>query len=99
MSINAFFKIIKYIWLTIILIVFKKIYNNIFVARFYNGSGIVIATLFGEQITIKASNENTKEIETIEARNKPTRLPPDLFLSLGVKIRLLYERIRARSKI
>tara|TARA_B110000483_G_C17865631_1_gene415892 strand:+ start:264 stop:452 length:189 start_codon:yes stop_codon:yes gene_type:complete len=60
---------------------------------------IVVGTLFGEQITIKASNENTKEIETIEARNKPTRLPPDPFLSLGVKIRLLYERIRARSEI
>ena len=36
--------------------------------------------------------KNTKEIETIEARNKPTWLPPDPILSLGVK--KSYERLR-----
>ena len=56
-----------------------------------------VGTLFGEQIAIKASNENTKEIETIEARNKPTWLPPDPILSLGVRARLIYERFRAKS--
>ena len=55
--------------------------------------------MFGEQIAIKASNENTKEIETIEARNKPTWLPPDPILSLGVRARLIYERFRAKSEI
>ena len=58
--------------------IFEKIEENIFVAGCYNGSGIGVGTLFGEQIAIKASNENTKEIETIEARNKPTWLPPNL---------------------
>jgi len=79
--------------------IFEKIDDNIFVAGCYNGSGIGVGTLFGEQIAIKASNENTKEIETIEARNKPTWLPPEPFLSFGVKTRLIYERIRARSEI
>ena len=79
--------------------IFEKINDNIFVAGCYNGSGIGVGTLFGEQIAIKASNENTKEIETIEARNKPTWLPPDPFLSLGVKARLIYERFIARSEI
>ena len=79
--------------------IFEKIDNNIFAAGCYNGSGIGVGTLFGEQIAIKASNENTKEIETIEARNKPTRLPPKLFLNLGVKTRLIYERVRAKSEI
>ena len=79
--------------------IFEKIGNNIFIAGCYNGSGIGVGTLFGEQIAIKASNEITKEIQTIEARNKPTWLPPDPFLSLGVKTRLIYERIRARSEI
>ena len=79
--------------------IFEKISENIFVAGCYNGSGIGVGTLFGEQIAIKASNENTKEIETIEARNKPTWLPPEPFLSLGVKTRLAYERLRARSEI
>ena len=79
--------------------IFEKISENIFVAGCYNGSGIGVGTLFGEQIAIKASNENTKEIETIEARNKPTWLPPDPILSLGVRARLIYERFRAKSEI
>jgi len=79
--------------------IFEKIDNNIFAAGCYNGSGIGVGTLFGEQIAIKASEENTKEIETIEARNKPTWLPPQPFLNLGVKTRLIYERLRARSEI
>ncbi len=79
--------------------IFEKIDENIFAAGCYNGSGIGVGTLFGEQIAIKASNENTNEIETIEARNKPTWLPPDPILSLGVRTRLIYERFRAKSEI
>ena len=79
--------------------IFDKIDKNIFVAGCYNGSGIGVGTLFGEQIANKASNQHTKEIETIEARNKPTWLPPQPFLDLGIKTRLIYERIRARSEI
>ena len=79
--------------------IFEKIYNNIFVVGCYNGSGIGVGTLFGEQIAIKASNESTKEIEIIEARNKPTWLPPQPFLNIGIKSRLIYERYRAKSDI
>ena len=79
--------------------IFEKIDDNIFVGGCYNGSGIGVGTLFGEQIVLKAIGENTKEIETIELRNKPTWLPPEPFLSLGVKARLTYERIRAFSEI
>ena len=79
--------------------IFEKIDENIFVAGCYNGSGIGVGTLFGEQIAIKASNECTNEIKTIEARSKPTWLPPKPFLDLGVKARLMYERLRARSEI
>jgi glycine/D-amino acid oxidase-like deaminating enzyme len=79
--------------------IFEKISKNIYVAGCYNGSGIGVGTLFGEQIAIKASNENTSEIETIEARKKATWLPPRPFLDLGVKVRLMFERLRARSEI
>jgi len=79
--------------------IFEKIDNNVLAAGCYNGSGIGVGTLFGEQIAIKASEENTKEIETIEARNKPTWLPPQPFLNIGVKTRLIYERLRAKSDI
>ncbi len=78
--------------------IFEKIDKNIFAAGSYNGSGIGVGTLFGEQIAIKASEESTKEIQTIEARNKPTWLPPQPFLNLGIKARLIYERLRANSE-
>jgi len=77
--------------------IFEKINNNIYVAGCYNGSGIGVGTLFGEQIAIKASNENTKEIEIIESRNKPTWLPPQPFLNIGIKTRLMFERFRSRT--
>ena len=76
--------------------IFEKIDENIFVAGCYNGSGIGVGTLFGEQIAIKASGEHSKEIEIIESRNKPTWLPPQPFLNLGIKARLMYERLRAK---
>jgi len=79
--------------------IFEKIDNNVFAAGCYNGSGIGVGILFGEQIAIKASEDSSNEIETIEARNKPTWLPPQPFLNLGVKTRLIYERLRARSEI
>ena len=79
--------------------IFEKIDENVFVAGCYNGSGIGVGTLFGEQIAIKASGEHSKEIEIIESRNKPTWLPPQPFLNLGVKARLMYERLRAKLEI
>ena len=79
--------------------IFEKIDKNIYVAGCYNGSGIGVGTLFGEQVAIKASNEYSKEIETIEARIKPNWLPPQPFLNFGVKTRLIYERLKAKSEI
>tara|TARA_B100000780_G_C20940329_1_gene375012 strand:+ start:26 stop:217 length:192 start_codon:yes stop_codon:yes gene_type:complete len=57
---------------------------------------VVVGTLFGEQIAIKASGESSEEINIIESINKPTRLPPQPFLNLGVKTRLIYERYVAK---
>ncbi len=79
--------------------IFEKIESNVYVAGCYNGSGIGVGTLFGEQIALKASNEQSKEIQIIETRNKPTFLPPQPFLNIGVRGRLIYERIRALSEI
>jgi len=79
--------------------IFDKIDENIFIAGCYNGSGIGVGTLFGEQIAIKASKKNSCEIAIIESRNKPTWLPPQPFLNLGIKSRLIYERFIAASDI
>src|SRR5210317_307516 len=79
--------------------IFEKLEDNVFVAGCYNGSGIGVGTLFGEQIAIKASNETSEEIKIIEKKKKPTWLPPTFFLYIGVKTRLMYERLRSRSDI
>jgi glycine/D-amino acid oxidase-like deaminating enzyme len=79
--------------------IFEKIDNNIFAAGCYNGSGIGVGTLFGEQIAIKASNIITNEIKIIENRNKPTLLPPQPFLNFGIRSRLIYERFKSKQDI
>ena len=78
---------------------FEKLNDNVFVAGCYNGSGIGVGTLFGEQIAIKASNESSNEIKIIEQKINPTRLPPQLILNLGANLRLIYEKLRAYSEI
>jgi len=79
--------------------IFEKINNNIFAAGCYNGSGIGVGTLFGEQIALMASNQDSKEISIIEERIKPIWLPPQPFLNIGISTRLFYERIKANNEI
>jgi glycine/D-amino acid oxidase-like deaminating enzyme len=77
--------------------IFEKIDDNVFVAGCYNGSGIGVGTLFGEQIAIKASGETSKEIKVIEKKINVTKFPPDFILNFGAKIKLHYERFRAKN--
>ena len=78
---------------------FEKIDDNIYAAGCYNGSGIGVGTLFGEQIALMASNQQTEEIKVIQNIKKPNRLPPQPFLYLGIQAKLFFERIKARSEI
>jgi len=77
--------------------IFEKLEDNVFVAGCYNGSGIGVGTLFGEQIAIKASGETSKEIKVIEKKINVTKFPPDFILNFGTKIKLHYERFRAKN--
>ena len=79
--------------------IFEMIEKNIYAAGCYNGSGIGVGTLFGEQIAIMASDQQSNEIEIINKRVKPNWLPPSPILNLGVQTRLFFERLRARSEI
>jgi len=79
--------------------IFDKIEKNVYAAGCYNGSGIGVGTLFGEQIAIMASNQQSEEIEAINQRKKPNWLPPQPFLNIGIYARLAYERIKAKSEI
>ena len=79
--------------------IFEKIDDKIFVAGCYNGSGIGVGTLFGEQIALMATEQQSEEISIIEKRKKPNLLPPQPFLNIGIYSRLAYERFRARTEI
>ena len=79
--------------------IFEMIDKNIYVAGCYNGSGIGVGTLFGEQIAIMAADQQSNEIEIINKRVKPNWLPPSPILNLGVHTRLFFERLRAKSEI
>jgi len=79
--------------------IFEMIDENIYAAGCYNGSGIGVGTLFGEQIAIMASDQQSNEIEIINERVKPNWLPPSPILNLGVQTRLFFERLRAKSEI
>jgi len=79
--------------------IFEKIDNNIFVAGCYNGSGIGVGTLFGEQIALMSEGQSSDEISIIETKKKPSWLPPQPFLNMGIFTRLLFEKIIAKSEI
>ena len=79
--------------------IFKKIDDNIYAAGCYNGSGIGVGTLFGEQIALMASKQDSEKISIIKERKKPNWLPPQPFLNIGIYLRLFYEGIKARSDI
>jgi hypothetical protein len=68
------------------------------VAGCYNGGGIGLATLFGEQMAYKASGQMTDAMAMIQARPKPNPLPMQPLLSWGVRLRLVRDRIIARKE-
>ena len=46
-----------------------------------------------------ATNQDSDEIKIIEERKKPNKLPIKPILSLGVYLRLFYERLIAKTEI
>ena len=79
--------------------IFEKIDTNVFVAGCYNGSGIGVGTLFGEQIALMAEKKNSEEISIIQNKKQPNWLPPQPYLNIGMFTRLLFEKIIAKSEI
>ena len=78
--------------------VFDQLDSKLLVAGCYNGGGIGLATLFGEQMAYQASGQATDAMAMIQARPKPNALPPQPFLSWGVRLRLVRDRIIARKE-
>ena len=96
--------IIEYTWSGVTCIsgnngnIFQQFDKRLFIAGCYNGGGIGLATLFGEQLALKAVGGDSTELRAIERRPAPAWLPPQPFLHLGVKARLSRDRFFARRE-
>lgn len=75
--------------------VFKRVSGKVLAAGCYNGGGIGLATLFGEQLALKSLGGDSDALRAIEQRPDPNWLPPQPFLRWGVKARLWRDRIKA----
>lgn len=78
---------------------FQKYHANAYVAGCYNGGGIGLATLFGEELANYAVGETSEAITRITERPQPARLPPNPFLRWGVKLRLADDRRKSVFEI
>lgn len=75
--------------------VFRQLSDRQFAAGCYNGGGIGLATLFGEQLALKSLGGDSTALRAIEQRPEPNWLPPQPFLRWGVKTRLWRDRLKA----
>ncbi len=79
--------------------VFEEIYNKCWVIGCYNGGGIGLGVLFGQEIAYTALNKTTENIRLISARPKPSWLPPQPFLNWGVRLKLANDRRKAKNEV
>ncbi len=82
--------------------IFEKIAKNCWLIGCYNGGGIGLSVLFGQQIALKAMSEPLTEsqqavFQQIKQRPKPSWLPPQPFLNIGISVKLAKDRLGAKS--
>lgn len=78
--------------------VFSQIDKNAFAAGCYNGGGIGLSILYGQQIALYASGGTNSVIDMIQNRPKPVRLPPQPFLNWGIAVKLKVDRYFATAE-
>lgn len=78
--------------------VFSQIDKNAFAAGCYNGGGIGLGILYGQQIALYASGGTNDTTSLIQNRPKPERLPPQPILKWGVALRLKKDRYFATTE-
>lgn len=77
--------------------VFEQISHNYWTIGCYNGGGIGLATLFGEQIAYRAMDKPQPIAQLIYQRPKARWLPPQPFLNLGIRAKLAIDRQEAKD--
>lgn len=79
--------------------VFDEIYKNCWAIGCYNGGGIGLANLFGQEVAYRALNKASSVVQLIDARPKPNWLPPQPFLNWGVRLKLAKDKMKATEEI
>lgn len=78
--------------------IFSRIEDNVFAAGCYNGGGIGLGILYGQEIATYASGGTNALIDMILHRPKPERLPPQPFLNWGISMKLAKDRYFASKE-
>jgi len=95
--------VFKYCWSGITCIssnnanVFEQTAKNFWTIGCYNGGGIGLATLFGQQIAYQAMDKLQPITKAIIARKQASYLPPQPFLNIGVRAKLAIDRLHAKK--
>jgi glycine/D-amino acid oxidase-like deaminating enzyme len=78
--------------------VFSRVDHNAFAAGCYNGGGIGLGVLYGQQIALYASGGTNTTIDMIQNRPQPEVLPPQPFLNWGIALKLKMDRYFAKKE-
>ncbi|MBL1242466.1 MAG: FAD-binding oxidoreductase [OCS116 cluster bacterium] len=79
--------------------VFDEIYKNCWAIGCYNGGGVGLANLFGQEIAYQALNKSSDVKKLIDARPKPNWLPPQPVLNWGVRLKLAKDKFKATEEV
>jgi len=75
--------------------IFEQSHKNTWVIGCYNGGGIGLSILFGQQIAYQAMEQPQTLANKITTRPPAVWLPPQPFLSLGIRAKLAKDRLGA----
>jgi glycine/D-amino acid oxidase-like deaminating enzyme len=78
--------------------VFSQVDKNVFAAGCYNGGGIGLGILYGQQIALFASEGSSDTINMILNRPTPKLLPPRPLLNWGVALKLKKDRYFSKNE-
>lgn len=79
--------------------IFEQTAKNCWAIGCYNGGGIGLACLFGEEAALQALNQSSPNKALIDSRPKPSWLPPQPFLNWGVRFKLAKDKFKATEEV
>jgi len=78
--------------------IFQQLENHVFAAGCYNGGGIGLGVLFGQEMPDFAAGEHSDNINKILNRPQPKLLPPQPVLNWGISMKLAKDRYFAADE-